>query len=121
MKHNWKKAETFDEVMALEWDLDKDGYFNLSVEVNDCKAFFFIQPRPNYCDRGHWFVMCDFFTNSEGINTLDHADLFPRPYMSLSVAKDEIQRFIAWRALKVSEGSEELFKHHNDTIQKAFQ
>lgn len=107
-----QEANTFEEVMALEWEIDEYGYHLLTIRVNKFEAHFFMEPRPVYCDRGHWMVMCEYWRDADGINTLDRSDFFPRIYMSLDVAKDEIQRFIAWRALKVSEGHDELCEHH---------
>ncbi len=115
-----QKANTLEEVMKLKWHLDEFNYYNLSVEVNGCRAKFHLHGRPNYCDRGHWQVMCESFTNREGINTIDQAEGFPRLFMSLDVAKSETLKFIAWRALKQSEGADELFSHHCDDIQRSF-
>jgi hypothetical protein len=116
----YKEANTAEEIMALDWDLDKYGYYTLNVRVGNKLARVFIEPRPNYCDRGHWFVNCEYFTDEIGINSIDRGDCFPRPYMSLDVAKSETLKFIVWRALKQSEGSDELFSHNNDKIQRSF-
>ena len=106
------KADTVEEVMALEWVIDEHNQFILEVECNGCKARFWMHGRPNYCDRGHWQVACDYWHNKEGFNTLDQADLFPRIYMSLDTATDEIRKFIAWRAFKHSDGLQELAEHN---------
>ncbi len=54
-----------------------------------------IQSRPIYCDRGHW---------EANINVpcgLDGQDGFPRYYMLLETAKQEIEDFLPWRLHKV--------------------
>jgi hypothetical protein len=113
----YQEANTFEEIMALEWEQDEYGYLWLRVNVNNHRASFYMQPRPNYCDRGHWQVMCEGFWDENKINSIDEADFFPRLYMSLASAKDEIQRFVAWRALKQSDGFEELVKHNELKMQ----
>jgi hypothetical protein len=86
------------------------------VKVGEHKACFHMHARPNYCDRGHWQVECEYYCNELGINTIDAADFFPRLYMGLETAKSEIQRFVAWRAFKYSEGLVELVEHNAKLI-----
>lgn len=62
-------------------------------------AYVEIWPRPSYCDRGHWQVTCDL-QNKLGIEQLDIADGFPRYYMSLAVAKAEMESWLRWRLYK---------------------
>lgn len=52
-----------------------------------------IEPRPSYCDRGHWYVKCD-------LPGIDAADSFPRYFMSLVAAKLETEAFLRWRLWK---------------------
>jgi hypothetical protein len=113
-----KDVNNFEEIMALEWELDEYNQYLLRVRCNGHEGYFWMHGRPNYCDRGHWQVQCDYWRNPQGINTLDRADLFPRIYMSLESAKDEIARFIAWRALKISEGLDELVRHNAVGVMK---
>ena len=49
-----------------------------------------IEPRPTYCDRGHWYAKVF------GIWT-DEADGFPRYFMDLQRAKDEMHEWLIWR------------------------
>lgn len=59
------------------------------------EAVVYISPRNSYCDRGHWQAHVD------GIPSIDHADSFPRYFMRLSVAKQEMGEWLAWRLFKV--------------------
>ena len=54
-------------------------------------ARVYLMPRPHYCDRGHWYAVVD------GIGNLDDADAFPRFYMDLDRAKQELAEWLAWR------------------------
>jgi hypothetical protein len=49
-----------------------------------------LQPRPHYCDRGHWQVNVD-------LPYIDGADGFPRYYMDRTRAIAETEAFVAWR------------------------
>ena len=49
-----------------------------------------LEARPHYCDRGRWMFRCD-------LPDLDGADGFPRYYMDLERAKDEIVAWLNWR------------------------
>lgn len=42
-----------------------------------------------------------FIFDAQGIGTLDDSDRFPRAYMDLDRALDEIESFFAWRLLKI--------------------
>lgn len=53
-----------------------------------------IDRRPGYCDRGHWRA------GVECVPTIDEADQFPRYFMRLAVAKQELVEFLAWRLFK---------------------
>jgi len=53
-----------------------------------------IEPRPSYCDRGHWKMNCE-------LPDLDAADRFPRYYMNLNRAKEETEDFLRWRLWKI--------------------
>lgn len=50
-----------------------------------------IEPRPSYCDRGHWFAKV------YGIDSIDFQDQFPRYFMDLKRAKDEMKDWLVWR------------------------
>lgn len=49
-----------------------------------------LQPRPHYCDRGRWIAQQLAFD-------VDRGDGFPRYYMDLHRAKEELQEWCAWR------------------------
>lgn len=53
-----------------------------------------IHKRPGYCDRGHWQAQV------ECVPSLDEADQFPRYFMRIEIAKQELVEFIAWRLFK---------------------
>lgn len=53
-----------------------------------------LEPRPAYCDRGHWQVNCR-------IEDLNGADGFPRYYMCKETAIAETEAFINWRLFKM--------------------
>ena len=50
-----------------------------------------LSPRPPYCDRGPWYGQ------AWGIPSLDGEDGFPRYYMDLQRAKDEMKEWLIWR------------------------
>lgn len=50
-----------------------------------------LEPRPVYCDRGHWIGKC------HGVTDLDGADAFPRYYMDCDRAKAELADWLKWR------------------------
>lgn len=77
-----------------EWTLDEYGTLNLRKG----RAHVWIEQRPPYCDRGH------FIANVMGIPTIDHQDAFPRYYMRLDVAKQEMAEWLDWRLKREREG-----------------
>lgn len=102
-----------EDILGLDWILDSYGYWWLRVVgSNGQKTTLFIQPRANYCDRGHWQVICEYYCSEHGMDTIDGADCFPRMFMSLEVAKREIQEWIAWRMYKHSKDVGELVAHN---------
>lgn len=58
------------------------------------KLVAWLEPRPYYCDRGHWKVG----TELPGI---DGSDSFPRYYMSETCAKLETITWLNWRLWRV--------------------
>jgi hypothetical protein len=109
----WQEVESAEEILDLDWQRDDHGYFWLRVRGNGHETVLYMTGRPNYCDRGHWQVICDYYHGSTpGIDTIDHADFFPRLYMSLDVAKSEIQKFVAWRMFQESDGLNELVEEN---------
>jgi hypothetical protein len=78
----------------------KRGEYDCDLCVLDDKAVVaWIEPRPHYCDRGHWQVKCT-------LATIDYQDGFPRYYMSKKVAMFETERFLKWRLWKLREDNE---------------
>lgn len=56
-----------------------------------------IEPRPAYCDRGHWIAK--IFPNPDGdpqVFSIDESDQWPH-YMDYRRALDEIRDWIEWR------------------------
>jgi hypothetical protein len=54
-----------------------------------------LDPRPVYCDRGHWVAGLDGFPLG-----LDNADSFPRYFMDLERAKLEMSDWLKWRIVR---------------------
>jgi hypothetical protein len=73
--------------MDDEWLLDE--YDCWTLEIGHAKVR--LMKRPPYCDRGHWLASVD------GIPSIDHADSFPRYFMNLTRAKDELRDWLHWR------------------------
>lgn len=71
----------------MEWVVDNYNCLNLHIG----KAHVWIQKRPTYCDRGHYCA------NVNGIPSIDGADSFPRYFMDLERAKDEMSEWLQWR------------------------
>jgi hypothetical protein len=77
-----------------------DGCWNLKFTLPDGHKFAghevhaFIQPRPDYCDRGHWVF------NVDGPLEHDGADSFPRYFMDLERAKAEAEAYLLWRLFR---------------------
>ena len=63
--------------------------------LHGSKMIAWIESRPHYCDRGHWKAMTDIPCG------IDHQDGFPRYYMRLEIAKQEIEDFLMWRLHQV--------------------
>jgi hypothetical protein len=54
-----------------------------------------IEPRPAYCDRGHWFA------KAYGPLDIAAADSFPRYFMDLERAKAEMKEWLVWRVQRL--------------------
>jgi hypothetical protein len=82
-KHGW------------QWHVESvDGYEVIELRDREERVLAWINRRPGYCDRGHWQV------GVECVPYLDEADAFPRYFMRLEVAKQELVEFLAWRLFK---------------------
>ena len=57
-----------------------------------------IEPRPAYCDRGHWYAKVF------GMVDIDAADSFPRYFMDLERAKAEMREWLVWRFKRMGNG-----------------
>lgn len=79
-----------DRFSMAEWTKDEYGCYNLRLRG----AHVWIQPRPAYCDRGH------FHAQVSGIPSIDAADSFPRYFMDLERAKVEMYEWLLWRFIR---------------------
>ena len=76
----------------IEWGIDPECPTVENCYING-QWVAWLNPRPSYCDRGHWQVNVD-------LPDIDYADQFPRYYMSKSVAIAETEAFLKWRLWK---------------------
>lgn len=68
------------------------GYWSIAGEHYEVT----IEPRPSYCDRGHWIAKV-FPLSESGMLNFDSQDGWPRYYFDFTVAKSECG---AWLALR---------------------
>jgi len=81
------------EPVPLQWSEQREGPIVFYViEVGD-KLVATLEMRPQYCDRGRWYVKCF-------IPGIDAADGFPRYYMHFETAKEETLLWLRWRLWK---------------------
>lgn len=66
----------------------------VELVASNGRVMAWIVERPGYCDRGHYGV------GVECVPSLDHQDAFPRYFMRLETAKQELVEFLAWRLFK---------------------
>lgn len=90
--------KTVNDLDRLEWTVNPHHRMLelkfKSATGSDCSVY--LSQRQGYCDRGHFQVninMPGYF--------IDYADGFPRYYMSLQRAKEEVIDFLKWRMFKV--------------------
>jgi len=79
----WHRAN---EPGMVLWDL---------IDTETDRVMGWIENRQHYCDRGHWKAM------PELIDSLDDQDAFPRYFMRLETAKQEMIDFVRWRWLGI--------------------
>lgn len=82
----WRGWEAVIPRSSIEW-------IRYSSHIMACiqgRAVASLEPRPHYCDRGHFIVKCL-------LPGLDGHDMFPRYYMSKEVAISETEAFLRWR------------------------
>lgn len=93
---------TWEEHVIGDMDI-ASGAVNVSQRYWDCKIagqlVASLEPRPAYCDRGHWYVKCE-------LPDLDDADRFPRYYMDFNRAMGETEDFLKWRLWKIRGSNE---------------
>lgn len=75
---------------VLTWRLCHVGQFDY-YELAGAGCSVTLEPRPAYCDRGHWIGKAD------GPLDLDGQDGFPRYYMDFERAKAELHDWLIWR------------------------
>jgi hypothetical protein len=67
------------------------NWWSYRVTVGARRYEVTVEPRPVYCDRGHWVGKV------HGVPDVDGQDAFPRYYMDLSRAKLELADWLEWR------------------------
>lgn len=85
-----------DNIERAEWRKDP-GYDGLLNYYIDSVLLAWINPRPPYCDRGHYQAQIEFSPD----NPMDAADGMPCYYMRLDTAKQEIRDKLLWRVCKI--------------------
>lgn len=91
------EALTIDFLNKHEWVWLGNPQIPNLYELWDTKTdrmLAWIDRRPGYCDRGHWRA------GIECVPSLDEHDEFPRYFMRLRTAKQEIVEFLSWRLFK---------------------
>ena len=79
------------EPAEIEFAVMPDQYSIKYQDIMICgKRVGWIEPRPAYCDRGHWKFGCE-------LPGLDGHDGFPRYYMDFETARAEIIAWLNWR------------------------
>lgn len=85
--------QSIEELMRkFSWQWEKNPTYIDLYELRDegCRLLGWAHKRPHYCDRGHWQVVVH-------VPGLDVQDAFPRYFMRLSTARQELVEFLAWR------------------------
>lgn len=85
-----RQIETDTPYQKDEWQLDAYGCYVIAHHATG-KRLAFIVRCPPYCDRGHWQAAV------ENIPDIDSQDGFPRYYMNLERALDEMTSWLNWR------------------------
>lgn len=88
-----RRIETGARYHSKEWKIDAYGCYVITQHETG-RRMAFIQRRPSYCDRGRWQA------SVECIPDIDAQDGFPRYYMTLEHAIDEITSWLNWRLFK---------------------
>lgn len=85
----WRGWDPLFAPSPIAW-ITHDGW--ITAQIADYTVAY-LRTRPQYCDRGHFMVVCD-------LPGLDGADGFPRYYMSKETAVRETEAFLRWRLWK---------------------
>jgi hypothetical protein len=77
--------------------MDADWHFDTALECWAYRlegSFVTLEPRPHYCDRGHWIGKVF------GVADIDSGDSFPRYFMDEKRARAELAAWLHWRLKK---------------------
>lgn len=86
---------------ASEFPTTGDAMIDLLVsgqrgwyEIKGKSCTIYLEPRPAYCDRGHWYAKLDGI----GLDLhIDGADGWPRYYFDIERARLELEEWLKWR------------------------
>lgn len=82
--------------VKFEWHEYKDSFeTNWYCFTKEC--IMSLHPRRPGCDRGRWIAYVHDFGHPTNPREFDQADLFPRYYMNLERAKDELSELLGLR------------------------
>lgn len=86
------------EIVETDWErIDgpiEHHYQIMFHDEQDRENYFFLDKRPPYCDRGHYYLRHDTYLH------IDYQDGFPRYFFSLYEADMHVRRFALWRIWK---------------------
>jgi len=82
------------------------------IDTETDRMLGWVQNRPHYCNRGHWQAQVEL------IESLDDQDAFPRYFMRLETAKQEMIDFVRWRWLGIRAESVEHIIISDDDLKK---
>lgn len=83
--------------MTPEWESTDYPGVGVLWELHDTETgemLGWIQNRPDYCDRGHWSACIER-------HDINSQDAFPRYFMRLETAKQEMMDFVRWRYMSI--------------------
>ena len=84
-----------EEINKAEW-VEREGFWYLNVfDQNGLPVECYLERRPPYCDRGHFYLKID------GRLNLDDQDGFPRYFFRFEEACRHARDFLKWRIWKV--------------------
>lgn len=83
--------EQMDEKYPIEYDASGIAWIRGDVH------HVWMQPRPRYCDRGHWIAHVQPAPGVDLKYSIDDSDKWPRYYMDFHRMVDEVRDWLAWR------------------------